>query len=340
MSNRLNFKGYISFLFFIPLLLTLNLPEGWASRSLGVQTIEYKDETRNRPVTVEIWYPTEQTEPTDTPSDSVWIHPQEIRNASISSEQPKYPLLLMSHGHRGDRRERSWLANSLAKEGYIIAAVDHYGDTRSTFNPLISLRFWERPLDLSFVLNQILKDPSIQNRINPDQIGFIGYSLGGMTGLGLAGAKAKNVPETVLQSIKSQREITPKMIAQIDFSKSEHSYLEPRIKAMLLICPATFVYSPENLKTITIPIGLIATLDDEVLPHKYHSHQIIKYAIPRKLKIMRKASHYSFLNRISETGKKFFQQHAQTDSPTYDRATIHKEVSLFAIDFFKETLKH
>lgn len=90
----------------------------------------------------------------------------------------------MSHGHRGDRRERSWLAEHLAKNGFLVAAVEHYGNTFSNYNPLISIRFWERPVDVSFSIDQLLADPFLKNRIDAARIGFVGYSMGGMTGLG------------------------------------------------------------------------------------------------------------------------------------------------------------
>jgi|GEM_PF-1980665 len=336
---------FLFYLLLFPLLLCAYLPQAIAQdaeKALGVKTLEYRDKTRNRPVIIELWYPTEQQEPSESESSDLWIHPKEVRNAQIAKNQTKYPLLLMSHGHRGDRRERSWLANMLAKEGYVIASVDHYGDTRSTFNPMISLCFWNRFLDISFAIDQLLKEPLIESYIDKNKIGFIGYSLGGMTGLGLAGAKAKNVQKTILRAIRSYKEISPEMISQIDFSNSENSYLEPRIKAMLLICPALFVYPTENLKKVNIPIGLIAAIQDEVLPHKNHSYQIIKQAIPRRLKIMRKkeVSHYSFLNHISEAGKIFFHKPSQKNSPRCDRDLIHKEAGLFAIDFFKEILKN
>jgi predicted dienelactone hydrolase len=309
-------------------------------QSLGVQTLQYTDPTRNRLVTVELWYPTDQTEPVDIALDTEWIHPREIRNAPLSKKQETFPLLLMSHGHKGDRREKSWLAGILAKQGYIIASVDHYGDTRSTFDPLLSVCFWHRTLDFSFVLDELEKEPFILNQFDQKRIGFIGYSLGGMTGLGLAGAKAQNTQAIVLQSIKQYTGLNTDKISQIDFSISEKNYLEPRIKAALLICPAAFVYSAKNLKQIKIPIGLIATIGDEVLPHQKHAYQIIKHAIPKKLKIMKKEiSHYSFLNQISKAGEKFFHKNTHHTLSFRDKARIHKEAGLFAINFFKETLK-
>lgn len=337
-------KNYLSLLV-LPLVFLLYtfqksnqpLPE----KFLGVRTIEYMDTSRERPITIELWYPTEEKQTSHKPLDNHWIHPKEIRNAKISGQQIKYPLLLMSHGHNGDRRERSWLAETLVKEGYIIAAVDHYGDTRSTFNPLLSICFWNRPLDISFSLDQLLKDPLIANYIDPDRIGFIGYSLGGMTGLGLAGAKAVDIPQPILKSLGDKLNIQSEALSLIDFSPCKKSYLEPRIKSMLLICPAIFIYSTQTLKNIKIPIGLIATIGDEVLPHKNHAYQIIKHAIPSKLKIMRKeVSHYSFLNRRPESEPFLFESETQRDPPSLHQTLIHKEAGLFASDFFNETLKN
>ena len=325
---------------FFSIFLLMN-PLLWAQNDikLGVKTIEYQDEARNRPVIVELWYPTKQTEPFDTPSDQGWIHPKEIRNAEMSHESSPYPLLLMSHGHRGDRRERSWLADLLVKEGYIVASIDHHGDTRSTFNPLLSLCFWDRALDISFALTQLSKENSANRWFDPKKIGFIGYSLGGMTGLALAGAKAQNVQKIAEKIVKNYREISPKILDGVDFSIAETSYLEPRIQAILLICPAAFVYPEASLKQIKTPIGLIAAIGDEVLPHKHHSYQIIKYAIPKKLKVMRKEiSHYSFLNRVSEFGHKVFHPNVRSDPPCCDRAQIHREAGRFVIDFFNDLL--
>src|SRR3989338_8720293 len=71
--------------------------------AIGVRTLQYEDARRQRPVMVELWYPTEQkpTQPDET-ADKVWIHPKESRNASLATRQTSYPLIVMSHGHRGD----------------------------------------------------------------------------------------------------------------------------------------------------------------------------------------------------------------------------------------------
>ena len=309
------------------------------SDTAGVRTLKYQDTKRERPIVIELWYPTNWTGPFDEPSDRIWVHPKEIRNAPISAAIKKSPLIVMSHGHGGDRRDRSWLADQLVRCGFIVASVEHFGNSSSTFNLLASLRFWERAHDISFAIDRLIEEPLLIDRIDRERIGFVGYSLGGMTGLGLAGATVGSTEQIIAAISGKVKEIKPEMLAKVDLSEAKKPMADPRIRAMLLICPASFVYSAESLKNIKIPVGLVAAINDEVLPFHEHASLIIKNLIPAKLKMMRREiSHYAFLNRVSEEGKKFIQKHFYNDPPCCDRISIHLEVGTFAVDFFREHL--
>ena len=340
LSKFLHFKAWrlACFLFLVCCQPLLAMQRSSSSCSLGVKTIEYLDTARNRPVVVELWYPTSLKEPVDQPSDNIWVHPKEVRNAPFLRGKSKYPLVLMSHGHCGGRREATWLAESLVQAGYMVAAVDHYGDMRFHFDLLTSIRFWNRPLDFTFLLDQLTKDDRVREMIDFDRIGFVGYSLGGMTGLALAGGQAQNVRQAVLKL--NRYALDEKLIDRFDLSPAEKSYKEPRIKAMLLLCPAVFIYSPESLKQINIPIGLVAAVGDEVLPFREHAFQIIHHLIPAKLKMLREEiSHYAFMNRITDAGKLILHKALHSDPSCCDRDALHREVSAFAIDFFRDALK-
>ena len=303
---------------------------------IGVQTFKYTDSSRNRPVFVEVWYPTDENTSVQKIEEDVWIHPKEARDVSLSSKNATYPLILMSHGHRGDRRERTWLADSLARHGYIVASVEHYGNAWFEYDPKMSFKFWERAKDINFSLTQILNEPGLKHHIDQDRIGFVGYSMGGMTGLALAGAQAKYA-QAISKALHEQtREISLEEFNSLDFSEADKDYQEPRIHSILLICPATFAYLPEALKTVKTPIGLLASLDDELLPHNDHAAKIMEYAPPKKTKLLKnKVSHYAFLNRMTEKGIKILQK--GVNKPV-DWTPIHKETADFAIEFFEETL--
>lgn len=305
---------------------------------VGVRTIGYQDEVRGRPVIVEFWHPTEQEGPIDLPQDIGWVHPEEIRNVSIADG--KHPLIIMSHGNGGERRDSSWLAEHLVKQGYIVASVEHYGNSYSTYNAGSSLRFWDRSLDISFALDRLLEEPFLENKIDRERVGFIGYSLGGMTGLSLAGATAKNVEEVARQLQKVRKEISAELVEQADFSEAYKDLADTRIKAIALIFPATFVYPAEGLKSIKTPVAMIASEGDEVLPFKDHAMKLITEKVPAKFKILKeKISHYVPLNRVSEQGKQIISKEVQTEIIQEHRLKFHKEIALFVSDFFEEELE-
>lgn len=307
---------------------------------MGVQTFEYRDESRDRPVVVEVWYPTPEKPQEEQLLPDLWIHPLEVRDAPLASRSTPYPLVLISHGHGGYRRDHTWLAERLVKAGFIVAAVDHYGNTRMMFRPEITIRFWERAKDISFALDRLLENPFFGSRIDRKRIGFAGYSLGGMTGLALAGGVAGPM-EVVIQKNRFRLPgLSEEVLKKIDFTEASISHADPRISAFLLIAPANFVYQPEGLKGVKAPIGLVSAINDEVVAHKEHAYTIIQHVVPFKLKVLKKGiSHYSFLNRLSDFGKMMLPESVRKESPCCPREEIHKEVADFSVRFFKEVWK-
>lgn len=315
-------------------------PQSAPTQNIGVHTAKYQDEKRNRPVVVEVWYPTEQKEPIDFPEDPVWEHPREIRDVSIA--KGKYPVILMSHGHGGCRRDRSWLVEHFVKNGFIVASVEHYGNSWRNYNPLITIRFWERAKDISFAITELFKDALLKDRIDPKRIGFIGYSLGGMTGLALGGARAQNVKKVALEYLSQFKEVDKvnmEMVEAADFSEAEGNFSDHRIKAFALLSPAAFAFSTDSLKKITAPFALIASEGDEILPHEHHALKVLENLKPAKMKIFKnKISHFVFLNRVSDIGKGLLRPDIQTEVIQTDRIKVHEEVGKFLVAFFKEHL--
>lgn len=313
------------------------------NEAIGVQTFKFIDESRQRPVLVEFWYPTDdKVEVFSKANDEVWIHPKEARDAKVSKELGSYPMIVMSHGHRGDRRERTWLVDALVRKGFVVASVEHHGSAWYQYDPISSFCFWDRAKDVSFAITSVLNEPSIQSAIDPERIGFVGYSMGGMTGLSLAGAEAKTDMKALALKLQGEVETSDtNAISQIDFAQATKNYREPRIRSMLLICPAAFVYLPENLQQIKIPLGIIASLEDEVLPHQEHAEKVIQNSSPKKVKLMKnKISHYAFLNRMTEKGYNILQKAMSQSTAKQNWAPIHKEAADFTLSFFEDTLQN
>ncbi len=338
------------FLFPLALLalpLTTELP---VSRSIalhpkqtGITTLYYHDYSRNRPLTTEVWYPVDANSPSQTPT-GFWIRCNEARNAALSQRKEKYPLILMSHGFGGDRYNLSWLAETLAANGYIVAAMDHYGNTWNNKIPEIYIQPWERPRDISFVLDQLLEDPLFQERIDSKRIGFAGYSLGGATGMWIAGAEACHLDKELIRTYSTEDfhlDVPASLIDSTDFSKGCGSYKDGRISAVVALAPAlSWVFTESSLQKIDLPMLIIAPEQDRVVPTDTNARRFAKTIAKASLNILHgEATHYVFLNRASVVGKRFLDRKYCEDPPSINREQIHKSVCKNTVTFFNAQLK-
>ncbi|HEY5917424.1 MAG TPA: hypothetical protein VIU13_08495, partial [Chryseolinea sp.] len=108
------------------------------TNEVGQRTFSYEDKSRNRKLTTEVWYPTlEKSSPEDA---SPFIRISTKRNASISGGI--FPLILFSHGTGGGRLTVEWFCAGLASMGFIVAAVDHFGNTFDNPIPIEFVKFW------------------------------------------------------------------------------------------------------------------------------------------------------------------------------------------------------
>jgi hypothetical protein len=85
--------------------------------------------TDSRPMATAIWYPapigTQETEWRVSIFKAGWS----AQGAPLASSRRKFPLVVLSHGTGGGAATLAWLAETLASNGYIVAAVNHHGNT-------------------------------------------------------------------------------------------------------------------------------------------------------------------------------------------------------------------
>jgi predicted dienelactone hydrolase len=308
----------------------------------GIITFHFFDQNRNRPIVTEVWYPVDKEIPAEA-STGFWLRCDEARDAPLSNGSSKYPLIILSHGSGADRYTISWLAEVLAANGFIAAAMDHFGNTWNNKIPEYYARPWERPLDITFVLDQLLKFSQFKDRIDQNKIGFAGYSLGGATGIWIAGAEAVALD---LESIKSHcmRDVgdivSSNTFEKIDFNQAQGSFLDKRISAMVLMAPALgWMFDENSLKKIDIPIFIFAAEKDQVAPVERNAKIFAKKIARASLKIFRgEATHYVFLNRATIVGKRFLDSKYCTDPESINRAKVHEEIAKEAVLFFDDKL--
>lgn len=309
----------------------------------GITTFHYHDAARNRPVVTEVWYPVDSDAPAKA-SPGFWLRCDEARDAPLSNKQKKYPLVVMSHGQSCDRFTVAWLAEVLTANGYIVAAMDHYGNTWNNKIPELYASPWERPKDISFALDQLLMTSPFKDRIDEKRIGFAGYSLGGGTGLWIAGAQAYKIDADHLRT-NCERDlagvVSPEMIATFDFSPVCGSYQDSRFSAIMVMAPALgWLFDEGSLKKITLPVYIVAPEKDQIVPTEKNALIFAKMITRSSLKIIQgEADHFVFLNRASAVGRRFLEAKYCEDPATINRQKIHEEISKNAVEFFDRSLK-
>lgn len=321
---------------------------GQVENAVGQRTFSFEDKRRNRKLITEVWYPTSEIPSAD--ENIPFIRIPTARNAAISPGT--FPVILFSHGTGGGRLTVEWLCAGLASYGFIVVAVDHFGNTYDNPIPIEFVKFWERPQDLTVVLNALLKTPELSSSMDVKRIGAAGFSLGGYTALALAGAtmdyralenyfksetgkKEADIPEMPgLSSFLGKPEV-------YDSYKNAPPLQDKRIKSVFVMSPAIGQAFPskENFKDVTAPVYIVGAGNDQIAPLKTnaaHYAAMIKNA--QYTVVGDEASHYVFLNEANDGLKTqaplFFQ-----DPPGVNRKSIHEQVLKLAIDHFKKGLR-
>ncbi|PZV08466.1 MAG: dienelactone hydrolase [Leptolyngbya sp.] len=199
------------------------------------------------------------------------------------------PLVVISHGFGADRRFFAYLAEHLATHGLTVVSVEHPG---SNVAALLSLptddlpeaaaqsrilpatEFLDRPRDISYVLDRLERlntySYSLRDRINTDQVAFIGHSLGGYTGLALAGAALD------LRSLEAYcQTLNPVNVSPADWLQCAAQDLpvkyanlrDDRITQLIVANPLTGVlFGEAGLSRVRVPTLILAGTHDTVTP--------------------------------------------------------------------------
>ena len=166
---------------------------------VGTRQFSWSDRSRNCTIPVDIWYPAssahdgEDFDPEKMSSFDFLFGPgKNTQNAVMNAKARSgtFPLVVFSHGYGGERRQSTFFYTHLASHGYVIAAMDHVGNTAVELlsgqaagdTESIKRLMQSRPVDTSFVIDQMLAGASDLD-IDADRIGMSGHSFGGWTTL-------------------------------------------------------------------------------------------------------------------------------------------------------------
>lgn len=336
---------------------------------VGMVTSNFTDEKRKnwqsteaRPLKTAVWYPAAANA---TQSETIFGGPPEKEifapvtvapGAEFSSATRKYPLVLLSHGTGGSAIQLMWLAVYLASRGYIVAAVNHHGNTAAEprLAPQGFLLYWERARDLTAVLDNLLDDPFFGARIDRNRIGAAGFSLGGYTVISVAGGVFSQRQFDEFCG-SPQRDFTcepqqefpdaPRLFAELKRSNpvvqeslrhAGDSYRDKRIKRVFAISPALGSgFTASGLSKVRIPVRIVIGQADKITPLATNAQRYADLIKGARLTVLPGAiGHYTFLAECNAHGKAVLD--LCRDDDAIDRAAVHLQVARLALEFFEQ----
>jgi predicted dienelactone hydrolase len=259
-------------------------------------------------------------------------------------------LILLSHGVSGTELGHSSLAQALARNGYLVAALRHPGDNwqdRSLLEKGPERYFDERPRQASRVIDAILANPAWKARIAADSqgplVGALGHSAGGYTVLALAGARPDF--SRLRQHCMTEASEDPILcslgrsgVAIRPLPADTPSLKDERVRAIVALAPTGVLFSAESLATVR-PATMIyeAELDRFLVP-RFHAEWVASHLPAPNLHRVPNAWHFAFM----DTPGMPIPSHdgdVAANPPGFDRDAFLRQLAVEVTAFFDKTLR-
>ncbi|WP_175772242.1 alpha/beta hydrolase family protein [Paraburkholderia phenazinium] len=256
----------------------------------------------------------------------------------------KLPLVVISHGAGGWFGGHHDVAETLANAGFVVAAIDHPLDSgRSKIRrPGDIASMTERPTDIKRLIDYMLSGWPDSSRIDPQQIGFFGFSRGGFTGLALIGGS----PDFQLLLAHCPTYPGNHWCEQIrnDSTFAQSLTHDRRIKAAVIADPGLGAeFTANGLKDVTVPVQLWASAfgGDGVSPEDAAT---VSRNLPTKpdYRVVPNSGHFAFMApcdaEFTRTVTNFGEPEICTDANGFDRVAFHRYFDADVLAFFRSHL--
>lgn len=266
-------------------------------------------------------------------------------------QEGTFPLVIISHGAGGNAGQFGWIASRLAEHGYIVVLPNHPGTTSGNASAEAAVRVWERPQDVTAVLDHMTNHADDFAHIDFDNVAVVGFSAGGYTALALSGAR---VDPHLLQSFCDENDHGMSDctflrhfgidLHQMDLSPAAQDLRDARVNTGVIVDPGIIsTITAESLSAIDIPLFVINLgTQDSVLDgvHALAASQLVPNA---QHVFIPDATHFSFLAECKERGPQILEKEGELDPLCEDaggrsRGDIHDDLASRIVQYLDQTM--
>jgi predicted dienelactone hydrolase len=317
--------------------------------SVGVRTLRIEDASRQRTLTLDVWYPANlaanQTETTiykaTIGATKFDLPGKAARDAALKTG--KFPMVIVSHGQAGSRYMMTYLTEHLASQGYVVAALDHTGSTYDDITQAAYISsLVDRPLDVLFGIDAVAK--TITNADNGN-VALMGYSYGGYTVLNASGIGLDKANlETYCKSSNNEGPCfaLPFFDGLTAVRGSAVVKPDPRVKAVFVMAPYGIPWlSAKQLESSTVPLFVACGEADDIATYKRDARTAFATAgTPNKyLLSLQAASHNAWTNNPPDSARGNWTDFERWFEPAWDRERLNDITKHFATAFLQQSVE-
>lgn len=294
---------------------------------------------RGTDVDFDIWYPaTDGGKTVTVGGNGVFYGTPAGRRAP--HQDGRFPLVIMSHGAGGNAGQFGWIASELAQAGFVVVLPNHPGTTTGNVSAAEAVRVWERPADVSAVLDELVGNAHRYPYIDTDQVSVLGFSAGGYTAMAVAGARVE--PQLLQQFCDTTDHGMSDCAFLSHFGVDLHAFdltpaaqdlRDPRIQAAVVVDPGIVsTLTADSLSEIDIPMLIINLGDEDTVPAGVYARPASEMIPHASYAIVPDAIHFSFLAQCRPAGAHILENQGELDPLCYDagnrpRSDIHAELT-------------
>lgn len=306
----------------------------------GYAVLRVTDDSRSRPVHLDVWYPASSAEQPLNYGISMGLA---ARGTAVSGSN--IPVVLLSHGAMGAATNYSWLAERLARRGYLVLGVSHFGESPvfGPPDPATASLFGDRTRDLEFALAFLVERSAYARHVDPGRIAIVGHSSGGAAALMLAGAEFRS--PAVVQHCQSAAGHQDKGCLYGSTAPVQDEGRTPvptkrRLRAVVVLDPAVGPgFTGAGLQALETPVLVVGSTGNDFLPFDSHAGRIARLLRHDVLlKLEQGEGHFVFLDEcnlpLEAHGVKLC-----TDQRGVSRSSVHENLAAAIGAFLDEHLE-